>query len=75
MRPEDRPRPAAQVPHLNNLRSDIILWSTKARAGELLALAMKEGQELGEGRVLVSAALGGREPSLTLLYHREMFQD
>ena len=42
---------------------------------QLLAVAEKEGHVLGKTRVLGVAAGAGRETSLPLLHHSEMFQE
>ena len=42
---------------------------------KLLAVAKKEGHVVGKTRVLGVAAEGGRETSLPLLHHREMFKE
>ncbi|KAL6491146.1 hypothetical protein MHYP_G00014910 [Metynnis hypsauchen] len=47
----------------------------RGRKSQLLAVAEKEGQVVGERRVLGVAAGGGRETSLPLLHHHEMFRD
>ncbi len=45
------------------------------RERELLAMASEKRQEMGDRRILGLAAGGGRETSLPLLHHPEMFRD
>ena len=49
--------------------------SRGGRTMELLALAEKERQVVGKGRILRLAAGSERETSLPLLHHPEMFRD